>query len=79
MSLFERIFGKREGSASIAKDRLKVMLSCERLACGIPQVREMEKEISTVLKKYVDVENIHIKTEHNHNIDMMEIEVHLNK
>ena len=79
MSLFERIFGKKESSASIAKDRLRVMLSCERAACNIPQVKEMESELSDVLSKYVDVGNLRIRTEHNQNIDMMEIEVQLNK
>ena len=77
MSLFERIFGKKEGSASVAKDRLKVMLACERASCNLPQVKEMENEIANVLEKYVEVSNLHIKTEHNRNIDMMEIEVKL--
>ena len=77
MNLFEKIFGKKESSAAVAKDRLRVMLSCERAACNIPQVKEMENELSAVLNKYVEVGNLQIKTEHNQNIDMMEIEVQL--
>ncbi len=77
MSLFEKIFGKKESSAAVAKDRLKVMLACERASCNLPQVKEMESEIANVLEKYVEVNGIQIKTEHNRNIDMMEIEVKL--
>ncbi len=77
MSLFEKIFGKKESSAAVARDRLKVMLACERASCNLPQVKEMESEIANVLEKYVEVNGIQIKTEHNRNIDMMEIEVKL--
>ena len=76
MSLFDRIFGKKDKSAAVAKDRLKVMLVRERAAC-IPNVEEMEVDLSKVLQKYVDVRNLQIKTESNQNIDMIEIEVQL--
>ncbi len=76
MSLFEKIFGKKESSAAVARDRLKVMLACERASCNLPQVKEMESEIANVLEKYVEVNGIQIKTEHNRNIEM-EIEVKL--
>ena len=79
MTLFERIFGKKETSASKAKDRLKVMLAHERAECSVPYLDELKQDMLQVIQKYTKVGDINIKTENNHNIDMLEVEIFLNK
>jgi cell division topological specificity factor len=79
MTLFERIFGKKENSASKAKDRLKMMLAYERAECAMPYLDDLKKDMLEVIQKYTKVGDINIKTENNHNIDMLEVEIFLNK
>ena len=75
MSLFEKMFGAKPTSASIAKDRLVMTLAHERAGTTVPDMDEMKKELIQVIRKYVKVRDITIKSERNHNIDMLEIDV----
>ena len=80
MTLFERMFGKKDKSASKAHSRLKVMLATERAACGIPYLEEMKREILEIVKKYTgSSENVNIKTENQDDVDLIEFEISLNK
>ena len=79
MTLFERIFGKKESSASKAKDRLKLMLAYERANCSLPYIDDLKKDLMEVMQKYTNVGDINIKTENNQNIDVLEVEIMLNK
>jgi len=79
MSLIDLIFGKKHASANIAKDRLTVMLAAERGSNALPQMEEMKREILEVIKKYTKVKEIKIKSENNQNIDMLEVEIVLDR
>ncbi len=79
MSLIDLIFGKKQASANIAKDRLTVMLAAERGSNALPQMEEMKKEILEVIKKYTKVKDIKIKSENNQNIEMLEVEIVLDR
>ncbi len=81
MTLFERIFGtkKEASSASRAKDRLTIMLAHERADCAVPYLDDLQRDLLEVIKKYTQVRDINIKTENNQNIDMLEIEIQLDK
>ena len=80
MTLFERIFGtKKNDSASRAKDRLTIMLAHERADCAVPYLNDLKRDLMEVIKKYSQVKDINIKTESNQNIDMLEIEIQLDK
>jgi cell division topological specificity factor len=72
-------FGKKQASANIAKDRLTVMLAAERGSNALPQMEEMKKEILEVIKKYTKVKEIKIKSENNQNIEMLEVEIVLDR
>lgn len=78
MSFLDRLFG-RESSATIAKNRLKLVLAHER-STNLPYINEMKNEIIAVIKKYTNTnENkINFKTDSNQNISMLEIEITLN-
>ena len=79
MTLFERIFGKKENSANKAKDRLKLMLAYERAECSVPYLDDLKKDMLEVIQKYTKVGDINIKAENNQNVDMLEVEIFLNK
>ncbi len=79
MSFMDLIFGRKQVSASIAKDRLTVMLAAERGSNALPQMEEMKKEILEVIKKYTKVKEIKIKSENNQNIEMLEVEIVLDR
>ena len=80
MTLFERMFGKKKVSASNAKARLKVMLATERADCSIPYLEDLKREILQVVQKYTgSSSDVNIKTEKNHDVDMLELEISLGK
>lgn len=75
MSLFTNLFGKKERSASVARDRLKVVLAHERASNALPYMEEMKADIMEVIKKYTQVKDIHISSQNNQNIDVLEMEI----
>ena len=75
MSLFTSLFGKKESSASVARDRLKLVLAHERASNALPYMDEMKNEIMEVIKKYTKVKDIHISSQNNQNIDVLEMEI----
>ena len=79
MSLFKRMLGKKETTASTARDRLSIMLAHERAENSFPFLEDMKNDIIEVIKKYTSVENVSIKTEQNQNIDILEVEITLGK
>ena len=79
MSLIDLIFGKKQQSAKVAKDRLTVMLATERGSNALPHMEDIKREILEVIKKYTKVKEISIKTDNNQNIDLLEVEIILDK
>lgn len=79
MSLIDLMLGKKPATANIAKDRLTVMLAVERTNVAFPQIEEMKLEILEVIKKYTKVKEIKIKSENKKSIEMLEVEILLDK
>jgi len=79
MNLFSRLFGKKEKSASVAKDRLMVTLSKERASNAFPYMDDMKRDIIAVIKKYTNVKDVSVNTKKNQDIDTIEINVSLNR
>jgi cell division topological specificity factor len=77
MSLFD-IFKKKK-SKDVAKDRLMMMLAYERANTKIDNLDEMKKDLINVVKKYLNVKDVHIKSNSNQNIETLEVEIILNK
>ena len=75
MSLFTNLFGKKETSANVARDRLKLVLAHERASNALPYMDEMKAEIMEVIKKYTKVKDIQITSQNNQNIDVLEMEI----
>ena len=75
MSLIEKLFGKKQNTAHVARDRLKLVLATERAANSLPYMDDMRREIMEVVKKYTQVKDIVISTEKNQNIDVLEMDI----
>ena len=76
MSLFD-IFKKKK-SKDVARDRLMMMLAYERANTKIENLDEMKKELINVVKKYLNIKDIHIKTNSNQDLETLEVEIILN-
>ncbi len=79
MSFLSKIFGKKKSSASVAKDRLTIMLAHERVDCKLPYLDDLRNDLIEVIKKYTSVEDIKITTSNNQSVDMLEVEILLGK
>jgi len=79
MSLLEKLLGKKESSATVARDRLMVTLAKERASNAFPYMEDMKRDIIEVIKKYTHVKDVSITTDKNHDIDVIEIDVSLGK
>jgi len=77
MSFFD-IFKKKK-SKEVAKDRLMMMLAYERANTKIENLDEMKKDLINVVKKYLNVKDINIKSSSNQHIETLEVEIILNK
>ncbi|ACM93167.1 cell division topological specificity factor MinE [Nautilia profundicola AmH] len=77
MSFFD-IFKKKK-SKDVAKDRLMMMLAYERANTKIENLDEMKKDLINVVKKYLNVKDVHIKSNSNQDIETLEVEIILNK
>lgn len=79
MSFLSNFFGKKKNSASVAKDRLTIMLAHERVDCNLPYLDDLKKDLIEVIKKYTSVDDIKISTHNNQKVDMLEVEILLGK
>jgi len=70
---------KKKKSKDVAKDRLMMMLAYERANTKIGDLAQMKQDLINVVKKYVDIEDIGIKTNTNQNIETLEVEIILKK
>ncbi len=79
MSLIEKLFGKKKSTASVAKDRLTIMLAHERVNCKLPYLDDLRNDLIEVIKKYTSVDDVKITSHNNQTIDMLEVEIILGK
>ena len=79
MSFLSNIFGKKKSSASVAKDRLTIMLAHERVNCKLPYLDDLRNDLIEVIKKYTSVDKVKITSQDNQNIEILEIEIILGK
>lgn len=80
MSLIDRIFGKRQKSAAIARERLQIILAHERdgRSGGAPDyLPALQRELMEVISKYVAVnqEDIKVQLERQDNFEVLEVNI----
>ncbi len=77
MSFFNMF--KKKKSKDVAKDRLMMMLAYERANTKIDNLDELKHELINVVKKYLNVKDVNIKTSSNQDIETLEVEILLDK
>lgn len=79
MSLIDLIFGKRQKSASIARERLQIILAHERDGrTGAPDyLPALHRELMEVISKYVAVnqDDIKVNLERQDNLEVLEVNI----
>ncbi|MEO1942120.1 MAG: cell division topological specificity factor MinE [Campylobacterales bacterium] len=73
MTLFHLF--KRNSSAEVAKNRLMMTLAYERASTKIENLNQLKEELIGVVKKYVKVKDIIIKTDQNQQLETLEVEI----
>ena len=82
MNIMERLFRKRNDTASVAKERLQIVLAHERAGRSAPDFLPLlQKELLSVVAKYLEVEDemIKITLEKAGEVSVLEINVELDK
>lgn len=80
MSLIEKLFGKKQKTAALARDRLQIIIAQERVKSQAPDyLPTLQKELLEVLSKYVNVslEDIRISQEKQDGLDVLELNITL--
>lgn len=80
MNLFDYFTRRKDSSASVAKERLQVIVAHERRKRNQPDyLPALQRDIMEVIKKYVDIDidNIEVQLENHGNCAVLELNVTL--
>lgn len=79
MSLLDRFFGNKPKSATIAKERLQLIIAHERSSAGSKPdfLPALQRELIAVISKYVSVnqEDIKVSLEKQGNYEVLEVNI----
>lgn len=81
MTLIERIFGKRQKSADIARERLQIILAHERSGRSADAKPDylpaLQRELVEVISKYVSInqDDIKVQLERQDNFEVLEVNI----
>lgn len=84
MSLIDLIFGKKKNTASLAKERLQIILAHERSGGAesnneITWLPALQEELMQVIAKYISIDKdaLRVNLEKRDNLELLEINVTL--
>jgi cell division topological specificity factor len=82
MSLFSFLLGEKKKTASVAKERLQIILAHERSGRGASRadyLPELQKELIAVISKYVSIraEDIKVHLERQDDLEVLEVKIEL--
>lgn len=82
MSLFSFLLREKKKTASVAKERLQIILAHERSGRGNSRgdyLPELQKELIAVIAKYVSIkpEDIHVHLERQDDLEVLEVKIEL--
>ena len=77
MSIMDFLFGKKQQSAQLARDRLQIIIAQERATQAPDYLPTLQKELLEVLSKYVHVSlnDIHIAQEKKDGMDVLALNI----
>lgn len=81
MSILSFLLGEKKKTATVAKERLQIILAHERTASGAPAdyLPALQRELVAVISKYVKIGNDDIKVnlERQDNLEVLEVKIEL--
>jgi cell division topological specificity factor len=82
MSLLSFLLGEKKRTASVAKERLQIILAHERTGRGGSRpdyLPAMQRELVAVISKYVSIkpDDIRVHLERQDNLDVLEVKIEL--
>jgi len=78
MSLLSLIFGEKKPTASVAKERLQLIIARERVGTSGPDfLPDLQKDLMAVISKYIAVnpEDIKVALEKQGNYEVLEVNI----
>lgn len=78
MSLIDILFGKRQKTAAIARERLQIILAHERNGRNAPDyLPALQRELMEVISKYVSVnlDDIKVQVERQDDFEVLEVNI----
>ena len=82
MSLISMLLGEKKKSASVAKERLQIILARERIGGSSAQpvyLPALQRELMAVVSKYVSInpDDIKVQLERQDNLEVLEVKIEL--
>lgn len=82
MSFLSFFLGEKKKTASVAKERLQIILAHERSGRGVPRadyLPKMQEELMAVISKYVKISpnDIKVSLERQDNFEVLEVKIEL--
>jgi len=81
MSFLSFILGEKKKTASVAKERLQIILAHERngRSASIDYLPQLQRELVAVISKYVSIkpEDIKVNLERTDNLEVLDIKIEL--
>jgi cell division topological specificity factor len=82
MSLLSFLLGEKKKTASVAKERLQIILAHERCGRGASRpdyLPALQKELMAVISKYVSIkpEDIKVELERQDNLEVLQVKIEL--
>ena len=82
MSLISMLLGEKKKSASVAKERLQIILAHERIGGSSAQpdyLPALQRELMAVVSKYVSInpDDIKVQLERQDNLEVLEVKIEL--
>ncbi len=82
MSLLSFLLGEKKKTASVAKERLQIILAHERSGRGASRadyLPQLQKELLAVISKYVNISpsDIRVSLEKQDNFEVLEVKIEL--
>ena len=82
MSLIDILFGKRQKTAAIARERLQIILAHERSGRNAAEpdyLPDLQRELVAVISKYIKINpnDIKVNLERQDNLEVLEVKIEL--
>ena len=80
MSLLSFLLGEKKSTASVAKERLQIILAHERTGRGRPDyLAALQRELVAVISKYVAInpDDIKVHLERQDNLEVLQVKIEL--